>query len=337
MKLDAIITPSGDLRHDVEQIKQAEQLGFDAAWVPETAHNPFFSLTIAAKETSKIQLGTRIALAFPRSPMVTAQIAWDLARQTNGRFILGLGSQIGTHMERRFSEAWGDPGDRMREYIESLRAIWNSFQTDARLRYRGKYFQFRLMAPFFNPGPISNPAIPIYLAGINPRMCELAGQTCRGLHAHAFHSPSYLREVIIPAIDSGLRKENRARSDFALTVPAMIVNGNCYEKMRQSETELKKRLANFASRSSFRRALRHHGWERPAEELSQIAREKRWGDVMNVIGDDMLREFVIIAEPGDVYASIIERYDGLADRVCLEWNADSLELYEAIAASRNSM
>ena len=336
MKLDAIIRPSGDLRQDVEQIKHAEQLGFDAAWVSESAHNPYLLLTVAAKETATIQLGTRFAPAFSLSPMITAQIAWDMTRQTEGRFALGLGSQIQPHFAPAIGEDWDDPGGRMREYIESLRAIWDTFQSDARLRYRGKYYQFRLMAPFFNPGPLANPAIPIFLAADNSDICRLAGAACQGLHASAFHSPAYLRDVIIPAMNAGLQSNARPRADLALTVSAWIVSCDGSEKTCQRVEAIRRRLAYFASSSSFRQVMRHHGWEGPALELSKMAPEKRWSELTNIIGDDILSEFVIMAQPRKLYASLIERYAGLADRLCLEWTADNLALYEAIAASRQS-
>ena len=334
MKFDVIIKPSGDLRQNVEQIKRAEALGFDAAWIAESAHNPYLLLTVAAKETARILLGTRNEPAFLRSPMITAQLAWDLARQSGGRFILGLGSHIPAHIGRPDGEAWSDPAGRMREYIESLRAIWNTFQTDARLRYRGQYYQFRLMAPFFNPGPIANPEIPIFLAGDNADICRLAGHACHGLHARAFHSPAYLRDVLIPAMDAGLQHQGRSRSDIALAVPVLIVSDEDREKRRQAEAALKTRMALCAGGSSFRRVMRHHGWEWLADELQILARAKRWDESRSVISDDVLSEFAIKAAPGNACASILDRYAGLADRVCLEWDADNLPLYEAIAADR---
>jgi len=334
MKFDVIIRPSGDLRRDVKQIKQAEKLGFDAAWIAESAHNPFLLLTVAAKETARILLGTRLEPAFPRSPMITAQLAWDLARQSDGRFALGLGSQVQVQMAQSDGEESSDPVGRMREYIESMRAIWSTFQTDARLRYRGQYYQFRLMAPFFNPGPIATPEIPIFLAGDNSDICRWPGRRCAGLHAHVFHSPSYLRDVVIPAMKAGLQSHGRSRPEIALTVPALIVSGEDREKRRQAQAALKRRMAHCAGSSSFRHVMRHHGWEWLARELGKLAREKRWGDLMNAVGDDILSEFVIRAEPGDVCASVLDRYAGLADRVCFEWDADNLPLYEAIAASR---
>ncbi len=331
MKIDISFFPSGDLRADAALVARAEHLGFDAAWSAETARNPFLPLTIAASESKSIMLGTQIALAFPRSPMVTAQIAWDLARQSQGRFALGLGAQVRAHIERRFSESWSDPIGRMREYIESLRAIWLTFQEDARLRYRGQHYQFRLMSPFFNPGPIAHPDIPIYLAGVNPGMCRLAGETCAGLHAHAFHTPAYLREVILPAIDEGLASADRQREAFFLTLPVFVVSGAKPEATRQAEAEARERIAFYASTPSYRRVMAHHGWDDVAMQLASMARAGKWDEMAAQIPDKMLHEIAIVAEPDAVLAKISERYAGLADRVCLAWDGADSVLIDAVA------
>ena len=336
MKLDLILFPSQDLSADAALIQRAEQLGFAGAWTAETAHNPFFPLTAGAKATAAIQLGTQIAVAFPRSPMVTAQIAWDLARQSRGRFILGLGSQERVHIERRFGETWADPVGRMREYIESLRAIWHSFQTGGRLRYRGEHYQFRLMAPFFNPGPITQPNIPIYLAGADPRLCELAGELCQGLHVHPLHTAGYLREIVSPALARGLRVAARNPEDIAIAVPLLIVTGSTARARRQSERRARQRIAFYAGTGSFARVMQLQGWGRLAEELRRLARESRWGELQNRISDDMLREFAIVAEPHEVMRAIEARYRGIADRLCLEWRAEDGALIESILRSRSA-
>ena len=330
MKLDITFIPTNDLRADVELIRRAEALGFAAAWSAEAAHNPFFPLTIAAKETGKIQLGTQMAVAFPRSPMVTAQIAWDLARQSEGRFILGLGTQSQAHIERRFSDDWHDPVGRMREYIESLRAIWNTFQTDARLRYRGEHYTFRLMAPFFNPGPIDTPDIPIYLAGLNPAICILAGEHCQGLHAHSIHTAPYLRDVVLPAVTSGLKAADRAESDFSLTAPVLVVSGFDDTEIREASQAVKSRIARYTSSPECHSVLAHHGWESLADELKQLAGTSQWDALPALITDELLHEIAIVAEPSKVLARIGERYAGLADRVCLELDGTNGALVEAI-------
>jgi len=335
IKLDVTIRLTGDLRHDVEQIKRAERLGFDGVWVSETAHNPFFPLSIAAKETKGIRIGAQGAAAFPRSPMITAQIAWDLARQSGGRFSLGMGMLQRAHIERRFSEEWRDPVGRMREYIASLRAIWNSFQTDARLRYRGEHYQFRLMAPFFNPGAIDHPEVPAYLSSDNLESCQLAGEVCQGLHAHAMHTAAYLREALIPAVEKGLEIADRDRSDFELTAHVFIVSGDTAGERTSAARDLSERLAADISSPSFRRVMNLHGWGALADELEKMAGKRRWEAMQAAITDDVLREFALIAKPKEIYGALVDRYAGIADRVCLEWTSDSERLFEAIAGSRD--
>ena len=331
MKYDMTFFPSNDIRADLEQIKQAEALGFDGVWSAEVAHNPFFPLTLGAKETNKIQLGTQIAVAFPRSPMVTSQIAWDLAQQSKGRFILGLGTQVRAHITRRFSEEWTNPVSRMREYIEGMRAIWDTFQNDARLRYRGEHYEFRLMAPFFNPGAIDHPHIPIYIAGVNANICKLAGEICDGLHAHAFHTVSYLNDVVLANIEQGLAESGRNRDDFALTIPLFIVTGTSTEATQKAEIEAKSRIAFYGSTPSYKAVMEHHDWDEIGMKLSQMARAGQWDTMWQEIPDDMLHEIAIVAEPDKVISAIQARYTGLADRICLEWKTDNLELMQTIA------
>ena len=328
MKLDVRILPSNRMRADADLIRRAEDLGFAAAWASEPARNPFFSLTIAAKETGKIQLGTQGAAAFPRSPMVTAQIAWDLARQSSGRFCLGLDAAINS------ADQPGDGAARMREYIESLRAIWHTFQTDARLRYRGAYYTFRLMAPFFNPGPIEHPEIPIYLAGLNPAVAELAGQLCQGLHVGAFHSADYISKVLKPAVSTGLRRAGRADSDFSLAVAVLIASGADDAGIRQARQALKRQIARAANTRDFAGVMARHDWDISADDLDRPTRERQQDALGLLIPDDIVDEVAIVASPQDVIQKIRERYAGLADRISLELSSENSALIEAIMAGR---
>ena len=326
MRFDISFFPSGDMRKDAELVANAERMGFDFAWAAETARNPFLPLTIAASATERIHLGTQIALAFPRSPMVTAQIAWDLARQSKGRFALGLGSQVRAHIERRFSETWTDPIGRMREYVESLHAIWDTFQTDARLRYRGEHYTFRLMSPFFNPGPNEKAEIPIFLAGVNPQMCELAGEVAAGLHAHAFHTEDYLRQVVMDSVNVGMAKSGRARLDFMLCAPVFVA---CDEA---AIAKTRERIAFYASTPSYRLIMELHDWHDTADALASLARAGRWNEMAALVPDEMLRVIAIVAPPGEVMPRILERYEGIADRVSLEWDGADSEVISAIAS-----
>src|SRR5262245_48237198 len=199
MKLDAnIVVDAADMR-DVAAIAQAaDAIGFAGLWSVETKHNSFFPLLIAAEHSERLELGTAVAIAFPRSPMVMAQIAWDLQGFSRGRFILGLGTQVRAHIERRYGMTWEAPAAKLRDYLQALRAIWHSWQTGAKLDYRGTFYEHSLMTPFFNPGPIEHPHIPIYIAGVNERLARLAGEICEGFHVHPFHSVKYVNEVVRP-------------------------------------------------------------------------------------------------------------------------------------------
>ncbi len=292
MKLDIALEPSGDLRADADRIDQAATLGFAGAWTRERGRNPFLPLTLAPGRREDFRLGTLDARAFPRSPMVMAQIAWDLARQSQGRFVLGLSAA-----DLAKSEQDGDPLARLREYIESLRAIWDTFQTDARLRYRGEFYTFRLIAPFFNPGPIAKPEIPIVLEGGRPQVCELAGELAQGLAASPAQSPAQLRDQVLPSLERSLARAGRSRGDFTLIASALAVSGADDASRRRSESHAKARLATAASDAN------------PGAALQDLA---------------------IVAPPDEIRGRIVERYAGLADRVCVEWAGHDASLLRAI-------
>ena len=205
MKLDV-----GMLTHDLKSIpdyaRKVEALGFDCLWSSETQHDPFLPLAVAATVTDRVKLGTAIAVAFPRSPMITAHIAWDIQKASNGRLLLGLGSQVKGHNERRFSVKFESPGPKLREIVLALRAILDCWQNGTKLNFKGQFYRFDLMTPFFNPGPIAHPKIPIMISGVNEYMCRVAGEVCDGLHVHPFNSPKYLRESVHPWVEDGMRK-----------------------------------------------------------------------------------------------------------------------------------
>lgn len=323
MKLDARILPTNDMRADADLILLAERLGFAAAWVEERAHNPFFSLTTAAKDTSRINLGAYRAAAFPRSPMVSAQIAWDLARQSGGRFRLALDAPQET----------GVSYSRLREYIESLRAIWHTFQTGERMRYRGQHYTFRLMAPFFNPGPIAHPDIPIFLYGLDAEVAELASALCQGLHIGAIHSADYIRQVMKPAVSTGLEAAGRAENDFSLAVQVMIASGLDDAGMAQARQRLKLRVARAATTAAFRQIAAHQDWALDSGGSETGLCEKEKGDLTEAIPDEFVDEIAIVAPPNAVLERIETRYAGISDRVSLDLNHENRALIEAIMAA----
>ncbi len=336
MRFDVTVFPD-KLNTAAPLARQVEEYGFSGLWTSETAHNPFFPLTHAAAVTQRILLGTAIAVAFPRSPMITAQTAWDLAEQSGGRFVLGLGTQVKTHIVRRFSTEWSSPAPRLREYIASLRAIWNSFQKNVPLSYEGEFYKFSLLTPFFSPAPISNPDIPVYIAGVNEHLCRLAGEMCQGFHVHSFHTVRYLKEMVIPNIRAGAEKAGRSLSDCALNCGVFVVTGRNEQEIENNKGAIKAQIAFYASTPSYATVMDMHGWHDLHEQLNMLSRQNRWYEMGDLISDDMLREFAVIAPIDELAHAVKERYEGLLDRVGyylpfeLEKDADRERMWRSAA------
>ncbi len=314
MKLDAALPPVR-LAEVPAIAAAAEAMGFAALWTTETQHDPFLPHTLIAEHTHRLEMGTGIAVSFARSPATLAYTAWDLAAQSQGRFILGLGTQVKAHIERRFGLSWPDSvTGKLREQVQVIRAFWNTWQTGAPLNFRGEYYKITLMSPFFNPGPL--PAgvknIPIYIAGVNTGLAKLAGELCDGFHAHPFHTTRYLREVILPAIESGAEKENRSRKDVTVTVSVFAATSPAEREFCRQQVSF------YASTPSYRPVLELHGWTEIGEKLSALAARGEWGQMPGLVSDGMLAEFMTEAEtPAQLAAALRERYTGLADRLAL--------------------
>ena len=317
MHLDANLTlPAAKYGAIGATAKAAEALGFGALWTPETQHNSVLPLMLAAEHTERIALGTAVAIAFPRSPMVMAQIAWDLQAFSRGRFILGLGTQVKAHIERRFGMAWEPPVAKLADYIDALRAIWASWQSGGKLDHRGPFYQHTLMSPFFNPGPIADPQIPIYIAGVNEGLARLAGARCDGFHVHPFHSAAYLRDVLRPQIAAGAAERGRGVGDVTMVSSVLLITGANDAAVEQTAAFAREQIAFYASTPTYRTVLAAHGWEDTGEALSRLASAKRWGEMGALIDDEMLETFAVRA-PLDAIGTVLRaRYDGLLDRVC---------------------
>jgi probable F420-dependent oxidoreductase len=318
VKLDAGLGTEGDYLKDIDRTaRAAEDFGFAGLWTSETKHDAFLPLAIAAKETYEIELGTSVAIAFSRSPMETAQTAWDLQNLSDGRFVLGLGTQVKAHVTRRFSMPWGKPAARLREYIMALREIWDSFQNEGPLQFEGEFYRHTLMTPFFNPGPIDHPQIPVYIAGVNTRLARLAGEICNGFHIHPFHSPEYVRRTVIPAITAGAEGVGRDPEQVALATSAFVISAENEEEAAEQRESVRAQISFYASTPTYRTVLEAHGWEEVGEKLGTMAREKKWREMPALITDEMLAAFAIEAVPDDIGSALEERYTGLIDRVTL--------------------
>ena len=318
MKLDAGLGTEGKYLKEIDRTaRAAEEMGFAGLWTSETKHDAFLPLAIAANETREMELGTSVAIAFSRSPMETAQTAWDLQDLSDGRFVLGLGTQVKAHITRRFSMPWDRPAARLREYILALRAIWECFQTEGPLQFEGEFYRHTLMSPFFNPGPIEHPEIPVYIAGVNTRLARLAGEICDGFHVHPFHSPEYVQQTVKPAIAEGADRAGRDPEEVALATSAFVIAAENEEETTEQRESVRSQLSFYASTPTYRTVLEAHGWEDVGERLGTMAREKKWREMPALVTDEMLAAFAVEAAPDEIGPAIKERYDGLIDRVAL--------------------
>lgn len=311
VKLDASPGVEGGLKGMTETARATEELGFAGLWTTETKHDAFLPLAVAANETETLELGTSVAIAFSRSPMAVAQAAWDLQDLSGGRFILGLGTQVKAHVERRFGMPWGKPAARLGEYVRALRAIWAAFQGDEPLNFEGEFYRHTLITPFFDPGPIEHPEIPVYIAGVNTRLAKLAGELCDGFHVHPFHSPQYVEQVIRPAIAEGAEEEGRDAGGVELATSAFVITGD-----REREA-VRQQISFYASTPTYRTVLEVHGWEGVGDELGKLARDKQWREMPALITDEMLAAYAVEAAPDELGPALRERYEGLVDRVAL--------------------
>jgi probable F420-dependent oxidoreductase len=311
MKIDAALPPI-TLQDVPRYALAAEKLGFDALWASETQHDPFLPGPLIAEHTHKIHFGTAVAIGFARSPGTLAYTAWDLAQASNGRFILGLGTQVRGHIERRFGMPWPDSVvGKLREQVSAIRALWHTWQSGERLSFKGDYYRLNLMTPFFDPGPIQNPEIPIYIAGVNTGLAGLAGECADGFHVHPLNSQRYLQELLVPAIARGAQRAGRSLDDVQVSVTAFVVTSP------EEKNFIRMQIAFYASTPSYRRVFSLHGWENVAEQLTGYAARRQWGEMGELIDDAILETFAVVAAPEDVPAALMDRYHGLADRLTL--------------------
>jgi probable F420-dependent oxidoreductase len=311
----------GMLTHDLRTLpdyaRKAEAMGYDTLWSAETQHDPYLPLAVAASATSRIKLGTNIATVFSRSPMVTAMIAWDLQKASDGRFTLGLGTQVKAHNERRFSVKYESPGPKMAEAVRAIRAIWDCWQNGTKLDFKGQFYTFDVMTPFFNPGPIEHPKIPVFVAAVNAYMCGVAGEFCDGMHVHPFNSPKYLRELVQPAVNAGLAKSGRARKDFTYATASFVVVGDTPEERSQQAQMVKQQIAFYGSTRTYQPVLDCHGWGDLTTKLHRKSIEGDWKGMADLITDEMLDTYAVTATYDKLAAALQERYAGLLDRTGL--------------------
>jgi probable F420-dependent oxidoreductase len=306
---------SSDLRTVAASAAQVEAAGYDGLWTAEAGHDPYLACALAATATERVAIGTNIAVAFPRSPLVHAQIAWDLQAASRGRFILGLGTQVRGHVERRYSTPWVAPGPRLREMVLLIRHIWDVWQNGTKPGFEGTHYRFSLMTPFFNPGPIQWPQVPIYIAGVKPYMCRLAGEVCDGLQVHPFHSVKYIDEVVRPNVAAGLEKGGRPAGACTLATSAFVAMGKNRDEIEQAKGFARQQLAFYASTPAYRVVLETHGWGEVSVRLGEKAAKGDWGGMAALVTDEMLDVYALAGTYDEIPELVRRKYAGRIDRL----------------------
>jgi probable F420-dependent oxidoreductase len=314
MLIDGMIPATG-IDEIATAARELEDVGYDGALTAETSHDPFFPLLIAAEHTERLQLGTSIAVAFARNPMNLAAIGHDLQAFSEGRFRLGLGSQIKPHIEKRFSMPWSHPAPRMRELILAIRAIWACWNDGVPLDFQGDFYRHTLMTPFFNPGPNPYGTPPIQLAAVGQGMTEVAGEVADGVILHGFTTERYVREVTLPALERGFAKAGKTRADFEISGPLFVITGTTDEEVEQARTGTKQQIAFYGSTPAYRAVLELHGWGDLQAELNRLSKQGEWVQMGELITDDIVDTFAVTAEPEDVPKALLARFGDLIDRV----------------------
>ena len=315
MLIDGAI--GNDLHRAAASAQTSEAAGYDGIWSAETGHDPMLPLLIAAEHTERVQLGTAIVVAFGRSPMTLAHSAWDLNAYSSGRFLLGLGSQIKPHIEKRYSMPWSHPAPRMREFIEAMRAIWDSWQNGTKLEFLGDFYTHTLMTPNFNQGPNEFGAPRVFLAAVGEGMTRVAAEAADGMLVHGFTTEKYLREVTLPTVQTGLDAVGRSREDFQLSYPAFVVTGQNEEEVAAAETGTRQQIAFYASTPAYRPVLECHGWGELQPELTTLSKRGEWVEMGRLISDEVLDAFAVRGTPDEIPAQIQKRFGDVVDRISL--------------------
>ena len=314
MELDLYCTTPHPARIG-EIARQAEAAGFAGLWVTEAAHNPWIACALASQAAPGLVVGTDVAIAFPRSPMLTAQAAWDLAAQSGGQFILGLGTQVKAHLERRFSVSGERPAARVREYILALRAIFDAFAKRAPLRFEGEFYRFSLLTDFFDPGPLEVADPPVYLAGVNERLATVAGEVADGFCAHPMNSPEYLREVVRPSIEEGAKQAGRDPAAVAIVCPVFTIVGDPGPELDRQREAVRLQIAFYGTTPSYSKIFEVHGRDDLTAKLGTALRSGDRAKLAAEVDDDVVDAFSVTASWDGLAAALRQRFDGLAERV----------------------
>lgn len=307
--------PQEDLQRIPETVRRIEAQGYDGVTTLENRHDPFLPLAVAAVSSKRLSLATGIAIAFARSPMVVANLSWDLQGASQGRFVLGLGSQVKGHNERRFSAPWSAPAPRMREYVQALQAIWRCWATGERLAFEGDHYQFSLMTPNFTPEPIDAPPPPVTIAAVGPAMLRVAGEICDGVRLHAFCTRRYLENQVLPRLSKAMTVQDRAREHFLITGGGFVVTGPDDATVARIFEWVRMRIGFYGSTRAYWPVLAEHGLEDLGEKLNRMSKAGQWQQMTSEISDDVVRLFCAVGRHDEIAAAIETRFGGIADAV----------------------
>jgi probable F420-dependent oxidoreductase len=307
--------PNVDLNAVPASIRRSEEAGYDIATTQENRHDPFLPLAVAAVSSERIQLATSISIAFARSPMVFANLGWDLQKASGGRFVLGLGSQVKGHNERRFSVPWSAPAPRLRECVQAIRAIWECWGTGNRLDFQGEHYGFSLMTPNFTPEPLDGPPPPITIAAVGPAMMRVAGEVCDGARLHGFCTRKYLEDVALPRLQAAMSAAGRERSSFEISGGGFVATGATDEAVARAFEWVRMRVGFYGSTRAYWPVFESHGLEELGEKLNHLAKVGQWDEMTKAVGDDVVRLFAAVGRHDELVGAMTERFGGLVDTV----------------------
>jgi probable F420-dependent oxidoreductase len=314
--------PQSDLNAVPEAAKAAEAAGFDMVCTMENRHDPFLALAVAAVATERVMLGTAIAIAFARSPMVVANACWDLQLASQGRMVLGLGPQIRPHNEKRFSVPWSPPVPRLREYVHALRAIWRCWETGERLKFEGEHYTFTLMTPNFVPPSTGQAPVPITIAAVGDHSLRLAGEACDGVRLHPFCTRAYVEDVVMKRIDEGMAKSGRTRESFEITGGGFVATGATDAEVDKVAEWVRYRIAFYGSTPSYWPVFEHHGYGDLGRKLNRMTKDGKWDAIAGEIPDDVLHLFAAIARYDQLADAVERRFAGAADAIYASTSQD---------------
>lgn len=304
-----------DLRKVSAEIRRIELAGYDGVLTQENRHDPFLPLGVAAVNSERLQLGTGIAISFARSPMVMANLCWDLQVASQGRFVLGIGPQVKGHNERRFSVPWSAPAPRMKEYIQALRAIWHSWKTGEALAFEGEHYTFTLMTPNFTPEPMSYQAPPVTMAAVGPVSLRIAGEVADGVRLHGFCTPKYLENVIWPQLQTGLERGGRLRENLQISGGGFVITGATDEEVNKLVDFYRSRIAFYGSTRAYWPVLEQHDLLELGEKLNYMSKNNQWQAMSAEVSDEVLQLFAAIGRHDQIVAEIESQFGGLVDSV----------------------